>query len=61
MTLAMGYLTEFWLRGFAIGAALTAWFLIVRVDLRRVSPKVSAVGSSPIRSAADTTTQKDKS
>jgi hypothetical protein len=52
--MAMGYLTEFWLRGFAIGAVLTAWFLIVRVILRRVSPKVSAVGSSPIRSAAGT-------
>jgi hypothetical protein len=58
--MAMGYLTEFWLRGFAIGAVLTAWFLIVRVILRRVSPKVSAVGSSPIRSAAGTT-QKDES
>jgi hypothetical protein len=53
---ALGYATEFWLRGLAVGAVLTAWFLIVRVLLRCVSPKVPAVGSSsPIRSAADTT------
>jgi hypothetical protein len=50
----MGYLTEFWLRGFAVGLTLTAWFLIVRVILRRVSPRVPAVASSPIRPAAGT-------
>jgi hypothetical protein len=52
--LARGYLTEFWLRGFAVGLTLTAWFLIVRVILRRVSPRVPAVASSPIRPAAGT-------
>jgi hypothetical protein len=52
---AMGYAAEFWLRGFAVGAVLTAWFLIVRVLLRCVSPKVPAVVSSPTRSTADTT------
>jgi hypothetical protein len=51
----MGYATEFWLRGFAVGAVLTAWFLIVRVLLRRVSPKVPTVGSSSPTPTAGTT------
>jgi hypothetical protein len=52
---AMGYATEFWLRGFAVGAVLTAWFLIVRVLLRCVSPKVPTVGSSSPTPTAGTT------